>query len=59
MEANEKIIEALQKAGKPLRPGELAEAAGLPKKDVDKAIKSLLKEGKLYSPVRCFYDVKK
>ncbi len=59
MDANEKVIEALQKAGKPLRPGELAEAAGLPKKDVDKVIKTLVKEGKLYSPARCFYDLKK
>ncbi|GAB6279951.1 MAG TPA: MarR family transcriptional regulator [Bacteroidales bacterium] len=59
MDTQEKLIETLTKAGKPMRAGEIAQAAGLDKKEVEKTIKVLVKEGKLYSPVRCFYDVKK
>ena len=55
----DKIIDVLEKAGKPLRPGEIAEIAGLDKKDVDNAIKKLKTEEKIYSPKRCFYDIKK
>jgi len=54
----DKVIETLSKAGKPLRPGEIAELGGLDKKDVDKAIKELKVEDKIFSPKRCFYDVK-
>jgi DNA-binding MarR family transcriptional regulator len=59
MSAQEKIIKAFEAAGKPLRPGELAEMAGLEKKDVEKEIKKMKDAGTLYSPVRCFYDIKK
>ncbi len=59
MSANEKVISALKKAGKPLKPGEIAELAGIEKKDVEKAIKTLKAEGKIDSPIRCFYDIKK
>jgi len=59
MDTQEKLIETLTKAGKPMRAGEIAQAASLDKKEVEKTIKVLVKEGKLYSPVRCFYDVKK
>lgn len=41
-----------------MRPGEIAEATGLDKKDVEKAIKAMVAEGKMHSPKRCFYDVK-
>jgi len=53
------VIETLSKAGKPLRPGEIADLSGLDKKEVDKAIKELKVEEKIFSPKRCFYDVKK
>ncbi|MFX1566420.1 MAG: MarR family transcriptional regulator [Promethearchaeota archaeon] len=45
----------MKEAGKPLRPGEIAELTGLDKDVVSKAIKSLKKEGKVDSPKRCFY----
>jgi len=45
----------MQKAGKPLRSGEIAELTGLDKKEVEKAIKKLKKEGKIESPKRCYY----
>jgi len=53
-----KVLEALRKAGKPLRPGEIAELAGLDKDEVSKAIKELKAEGKVHSPKRCFYAPK-
>lgn len=59
MEAKEKIIKAFKDAGKPMRPGEVAELVGLEKKDAEKAIKKLKDEGVLFSPKRCFYDLQK
>ncbi|HBI80595.1 MAG TPA: MarR family transcriptional regulator [Bacteroidales bacterium] len=59
MDANEKVIQTLKSAGKPMKTGEIAEAAGVEKKEVEKAIKKLVAEGKLHSPQRCFYDIKK
>ncbi len=59
MDIKEKITDAFENAGKALRPGEVAELAGLDKKEVEKAIKKMKDEGSLYSPKRCFYDLKK
>lgn len=59
MDANEKVIQTLKSAGKPMKAGEIADAAGVDKKEVEKAIKKLVAEGKLHSPQRCFYDIKK
>jgi len=58
MEHSEMIIKTLKTNGA-LRPGDIAEKAGLDKKDVEKAIKKLKDEDKIFSPKRCFYDVKK
>ena len=56
MENNDQLVlEALQKAGKPVRPGEIATATGLDKKEVSKIIARLKKEGKVISPKRCFW----
>lgn len=51
----EKVLQAMRQAGEPLKSAQIAEAAGLPKAEVDKAIKALVKEGKVESPKRCFY----
>ncbi len=57
MEASEKLVlNTLKKEGKPMRPGEIAEAAKIEKDDVSKAIKELKKEGKVQSPKRCFWE---
>ena len=37
----EKVLQVMQTAGKPLKAGEIADAAGLDKKEVDKAMKVL------------------
>jgi hypothetical protein len=58
MEIKDKVFGAMSKAGKPLRTGEVAELAGVEKKDAEKAIKQLNTEGKVFSPVRCFWQCK-
>ncbi len=48
----EKILEAL---ARPMKAGEVAEATGIDKKEVEKIIKKLVREGKVESPKRCYY----
>lgn len=55
----EKVLAVMSAAGKPLKAGEIAELAGLDKKVVEKAMNDLKKEGKIVSPVRCAWEVKK
>ncbi len=57
MDHFEIIIKTLKDNGA-LRPGEIAEKSGLEKSEVDKVIKKLKAEGKVFSPKRCFYDLK-
>lgn len=49
------VLEAFKKAGKPLKPGDVAELTGLDKNEVGKIINELKKSGELISPIRCFY----
>ena len=58
MDNKEIVLAALKKSVKPLKGGEIADVTGIDKKDVDKAIKSLVTEGKVVSPQRCFYSPK-
>lgn len=55
----EKVLEVMAAAGKPLKAGEIAQLSGLDKKVVDKAMNELKKDGKIVSPVRCAWEVKK
>lgn len=57
MDIQEKIIKVFEDAGEALRPGDVAEKAGLDKKEVEKAIKKMKDAGTLHSPTRCFYDI--
>ncbi|WP_320113391.1 hypothetical protein [Draconibacterium orientale] len=54
----EKVLAAMRAAGKPLKAGEIAEASGLDKKEVDKAMKVLKAEEKIVSPKHCFWEPK-
>lgn len=54
----EKVMQILQSAGKPLKAGEIAEASGLEKKVVDKAMKVLKAEEKIVSPKFCYWEPK-
>lgn len=49
------VLKAMQKAGKPVRPGDVAKITGLDGKEVSKAINDLKKKGKVSSPKRCYY----
>ena len=49
------VFEAIKKAGKPTRPGDVATMTGLDSKEVSKIINELKKKRKVTSPKRCFY----
>ena len=53
MESN--VLDVLTKAGKPLRPGDIAKELGIESKEVSKVIAGLKKSGKVMSPKRCYY----
>jgi len=56
--SQEKVLQVLKISGKPMKSGEIAEIAGIDKKEVDKAIKKLKTEDKIFSPKNCFYQAK-
>ena len=57
MEKNEKkVLDAMKKAGKPIRPGDVAKTTGVESKEVSKIINKLKKDGKVISPKRCYYE---
>lgn len=58
METTVKVLQIFEQSQEPMRPGEVAEKAGVDRKEVDKAIKQLKMEEKIYSPKRCFYAIK-
>lgn len=51
-----KVLAAMKKAGKPVRPGDIAKALGVESKDVSNTIKALKAQGKVISPKRCYYE---
>ncbi|MGC8605593.1 MAG: MarR family transcriptional regulator [Desulfomonilaceae bacterium] len=57
MDEKEKVVlETMKRAGKPLRPGDVAKTAGIDSKEVSKIIDSLKKKGLVISPKRCYYS---
>ncbi|MBW1841360.1 MAG: transcriptional regulator [Deltaproteobacteria bacterium] len=52
-----KVLNAMKKADKPVRPGEVAEMIGEESKAVSKVIAELKKKGKVMSPKRCYYSL--
>ncbi len=52
-----KVLKAMKKAGKPVRPGDVAKMLGVESKEVSKIISGLKKEGKVISPKRCYYSL--
>ena len=51
-----KVLNAMKKAGKPVRPGEVAKMIGEESKAVSKIITILKNKGKVISPKRCYYS---
>ena len=59
MDNYEVVLDFFNKAEKPLKAGEVATAAGIEKKEVDKVMTKLKKEEKIVSPKACFWEIKK
>ncbi len=55
MGTNEKVLEILKKSGKPMKSAELAAVSGIDKKEIDKALKDLKKQGIVDCPKACYY----
>ena len=51
----QKVLSAMKKAGKPVRPGDVAKETGIDSKEVSKVIKELKNKGKIHSPKRCYW----
>ena len=51
-----KVLDAMKKAGKPVRPGDVAKIIGEESKEVSKIISELKKKGNVVSPKRCYYE---
>jgi Mn-dependent DtxR family transcriptional regulator len=49
------VLEAMKKAGRPVKPGDIATMMGMDSKEVSVIINSLKKRGEVSSPKRCFY----
>jgi biotin operon repressor len=56
METTEKILGAMKKAGKPVSAGQLAEATGIDRKEIDKAMKVLKADKRITSPKNCYWE---
>jgi biotin operon repressor len=54
-----KVLSAMKKADKPVRPGDVAKETGMDSKEVSKVIAELKKSGKINSPKRCYYALVK
>jgi Mn-dependent DtxR family transcriptional regulator len=52
-----KVLDAMKKKGKPVRPGDIAKDLGIDSKEVSKVIKELKNEGKVQSPKNCFWEL--
>ena len=59
MEEKQIVLDAFKTSGKALKAGEVATITGIDKGKVEKIINELKKTEEIYSPVRCFYTVKK
>jgi DNA-binding IscR family transcriptional regulator len=53
------ILDFFSKSEKPVKAGEVATATGIDKKEVDKVMSKLKKEGKIVSPMACYWEIKK
>ena len=58
MSTEDSILNTMKKEGKPLSAGQIADVAGLDRKEIDKAMNVLKKEGRIVSPKRCYWEPK-
>jgi len=53
------IIDFFSKSEKPVSAGQIATATGIDRKEVDKVMTKLKKEGVITSPKVCYWEIKK
>ena len=53
MTMKEQVLRAMKEAGKPVSAGDITKILNADRKEVDKAVAELKKEGAIVSPVRC------
>lgn len=58
MDSIDAVLKTLANSKVPLKAGDISEQTGMDKKEVDKVIKKLVSEDKIFSPKRCFYATK-
>jgi hypothetical protein len=58
MDNTQKVIDAFKKSSEPLNAGKIAEMIGIDKKEVDKIMEKLKKDGVIISPKRCYWTLK-
>lgn len=58
METKAKVLEAIKNANEPVNAGKVTELTGIERKEVDKAMSALKKEGEIVSPKRCYWTAK-
>jgi biotin operon repressor len=56
MDSVDKVLDVMKNAGKAMSAGQIAEASGIERKEVDKAMKKLKTEGKIVSPKNCYWQ---
>ena len=54
-----KVLDVFRKSTEPLKAGEVAELSGVDKKEVEKIMNQLKEENVIFSPKRCFWELKK
>jgi len=59
MDTYEVVLDFFTKAEQPVRTGDVVKATGIDKKEVEKVMNRLKKEGKIISPKRCYWEIKK
>jgi hypothetical protein len=55
MKNSERVLKTLEESGVPMKAGEVAEAAQLDRKEVDKAMMILKEDGRIVSPKKCYW----
>lgn len=53
------VLEFFKNNDTPVRAGDVAEATGVDRKEIDKIMARLKKEEKIVSPKRCYWEIKK
>jgi biotin operon repressor len=55
MTTENKILNELKRNSQPMSAGQLVDATGIDRKEIDKAMKVLKTEGRITSPKRCYW----